>query len=73
MISYAVKINSLYTLLINRFRIYEKIQPRSGVTALLAAGCPNDRSELSWLVAVSGGGTLENYLEPVQTARLSHS
>lgn len=72
MISYAVKINSLYTLLINRFRIYEKIQPRSGEQPCSLPAAQNDRSELSRLVAaLQEAERLENYPEPVQTARLS--
>lgn len=72
MISYAVKINSLYTLLINRFRINEKIQSRPGEQARSSLSAQSDRSELSRLVAaLQEAERLEDHQDPLQAARLN--
>ncbi|HHX87563.1 MAG TPA: hypothetical protein GX693_05215 [Firmicutes bacterium] len=67
-----MKISSLYTLLINRFRINEKIQPRSGEQPCPPLAAQSDRSELSRLVAaLQEAERLEDHQDPLQAARLN--
>ncbi|NMA91965.1 MAG: flagellar biosynthesis anti-sigma factor FlgM [Firmicutes bacterium] len=66
-----MKINSLYTLLINRFKINERLQPSSEGPSRPPREARGDRSELSRLVAaLKEAERQEGESDPLQAARL---